>query len=104
MTWLTFDHTDIVGSVSNGEGHGILVLLHQVNHTFLQRQTHTRVGGDMLKCYCLLFNKYTMCHLVILPACVPLGEGGGRGDKWKERQWEGKRREERREKGRFRGK
>lgn len=33
----------------------------------------------MLKCYCLLFNKYTMCHPVILPACVPLGEGGGRG-------------------------
>ena len=52
----------------------------------------------------LVVNKYTMCHLVILPACVPLGEGGGRGDKWKERQWEGKRREERREKGRFRGK
>ena len=36
-TQLTFDHTDIVSSVSNGEGHSILVLLYQVNHTFLQR-------------------------------------------------------------------
>ena len=46
------------------------------------RDKHTQEfvgGGDMLKCYCLLFNKYTMCHLVILPACVPLEEGGGRG-------------------------
>lgn len=35
---LTFDHADIIGTISNGQGHSFLVLLHQLHHLgLLQR-------------------------------------------------------------------
>lgn len=33
--FLTFDHVDVIGSVSDGQRHGLLVLLHQTHHVGL---------------------------------------------------------------------
>lgn len=68
----TFDHSHIVGSISNGQGHGFLVLLDQVNHPLLLQWSDSTTDDSLALASCL---QQVQLHMILQAMSLCLGGG-----------------------------